>query len=630
MNNSPEAILRRVLVIDDNPAIHDDFRKTLIEARDTGFDEAEEALFGSTKSSGPPVRFDLNTASQGQEGLEMLLSARKADNPYQLAFVDMRMPPGWDGVQTIAKLWEVDPDLQVVICTAYSDYSWNQIVETLGVTDRLLILKKPFDPAEVCQLATTLTEKWLMTRQARLKLAQLEALVHERTTDLRSAALHDKLTGLPNRALCLERLSHMMSIKRRDRSRHFAVLFLDFDGFKLVNDSLGHDTGDLLLQSIATRLTACLRETDAVVRTSEHTAARLGGDEFIVLLDGLAAPQDAVVVAERLLKEVSLAYDLKGHVIHCSASIGITTSQQPYQTADEVIRDADTAMYHAKASGKGQYVCFDPAMHEAAVKRVSLQRDLQQAVEKNQLELAYQPIISLASGRPISFEVLVRWNHPTRGSVPPLEFIQIAEETNLIHPLGEWVLREATHRWSAAVRECPNLSDVSLSINISRRQLASPGLPALISSVLAESGLRAERLRLEITESSIIGDVSVAVRTLERIRALGVALDIDDFGTGYSSLSCLHKFPISGLKIDRSFIHAIGERHDYAAVVQAIIALARNLGIDLIAEGIETADQATLLHSMGVDHAQGYLFARPLPLHQAIAAMPVPPLLAAA
>lgn len=620
---------RRVIVIDDNPAIHDDFRKTLVQAHDDSLEDAERALFGDTNEPATPaLRFEIDTASQGQDGLAAVQLALEQGRPYQLAFVDMRMPPGWDGVQTITRLWEVDPSLQVVICTAYSDYSWNQIVDTLGVSDRLLILKKPFDAAEVCQLATTLTEKWLLTRQAKLKLSELESLVEARTADLRNAALHDKLTGLPNRAHCIERLSRTMALASRDPSRHYAVLFLDFDGFKSVNDTLGHTTGDLLLQAIATRLTQTLRDTDTVSRAATPTAARLGGDEFIVLLEGLSRPMDAAAVADRVLHELGRPYELKGHLISSSVSIGIACGHAGYDTPEEILRDADTAMYHAKASGKAQYVVFDPAMHEQAVNRISMQRDLRHAVEQKLLHLVYQPIVSLATQEIVGFEALVRWQHPNRGSISPLEFVKLAEETTLIHTMGEWVLRTAVAAWAPMLSPDSD-RPITLSINLSRRQLTSPKIVDILREALDEYRIDPKRLRLEITESCIIDDDSTAMSTLQAIRDIGVELDVDDFGTGYSSLSCLHKFPISGLKIDRSFVASIGERRDFAAVVQAIITLARNLGIEVIAEGIESRDQAALLHSMGVELAQGFLFAHPCRFEDARALLDRPVALAA-
>jgi diguanylate cyclase (GGDEF)-like protein len=604
---------RRILVIDDNDAIHSDFRKILATRGPSGLDDDEAAIFGDARPTKPQVEFETDFALQGKEGFDKVSAAVNDGRPYHVAFVDMRMPPGWDGVQTIKKLWDVDPDLQVVICTAYSDYSWEQILEQLGSTDRMLILKKPFDDAEVCQLATALTAKHLVTGQARLKQAELEELVVARTNELKEQALVDRLTGLPNRQLLNDRLTQLLLQNARDPKHHFALLFLDFDRFKVVNDSLGHEIGDLLLIEIAERLRQELRETDTVAVTAANvsTAVRLGGDEFIVVLDGVRDFHDAARVTERLLDALSKPYLLKGHVVHTTASVGITTSAVGYQNPEDMIRDADTAMYRAKAAGKARYVMFDRKMHEDAMARLTLETDLRLAISGNQFILHYQPIVCLSTGATTGFEALVRWKHPTRGMISPLEFIPLAEEIGVILPLGEWVLAEAC-RQLAAWRRHPAFAAMDMSVNLSRKQLIDPNLVPRIREILGATGIEPGSLKLEITESAMMEDAERGVQVLKEIDTLGVRLDLDDFGTGYSSLSCLHRFPIHGLKIDRSFVSNLGERRDYAAVVHAIVSLTHKLDIALVAEGIETLEQAKLLRSMGCDFAQGYYFSRPL------------------
>ena len=612
---------RRILVIDDNDAIHGDFRKILSRTAPDALDDDEAAIFGDARPVTSQVEFEIDCALQGEEGYQKVAAAVAADCPYQVAFVDMRMPPGWDGVQTIQKLWDVDPDLQVVICTAYSDYSWEQIVQHLGSTDRMLILKKPFDDLEVCQLATALTAKRLVTAQANLKLAQLEQLVQTRTDDLKRAALVDKLTGLPNRELLYDRLTQLIRRSKRDPNHGFALLFLDFDRFKIVNDSLGHEIGDLLLIEIANRLLKELRSVDTIAPpltpppipgANSGTAVRLGGDEFVVVLDHLQNPSDAARVTERLLAAVGAPYDLKGHIVHTTASVGITTSCVGYENPEDMIRDADTAMYRAKAAGKAQYILFDRQMHEDAMARLNLENDLRRAVECGQFILHFQPIVCLSSGNVTAFEALVRWNHPTRGLIPPLEFIPLAEEIGVIVPLGHWILAEACRQLADWRNRRPEFASVGISVNLSRKQLAAPDLLQRIAQVLGETGIRPTDLKLEITESTIMEDGDRGVKVLQQLRKMGVLLHMDDFGTGYSSLSCLHRFPINGLKIDRCFVNNVSERRDYAAVVNAIVSLTRNLDIELVAEGVETHEQARMLQSMGCDLAQGYLFARPL------------------
>ncbi len=618
MNQAPNPCVRRILVIDDNTAIHDDFRKTLSrKSFGADLDDDETLLFGSQPVETQSREFDIDTAAQGHLGLAMVEAAIREGRPYQLAFVDMRMPPGWDGVETISRLWQADPSLQVVICTAYSDYSWDQIVQKLGITDRLLILKKPFDDAEVCQLASAMTGKWLVTQQAQIKMDDMELLVEKRTAELRDVALRDTLTGLPNRLFFNDILSRTIALHRRDPHRMFAVLFLDIDRFKIVNDSLGHHIGDKLLIGIAERFRSVLRKEDVIASLTECTAARVGGDEFLVLIDGIKHYHNAMCVAERMMGVLSEPYKVDDHTIKITMSIGITTSALPYVSLDEMIRDADTAMYRAKAAGKNRFVMFDSRMHEDALLRLAMENDLRLAVEDDQLRLVYQPIVHLDSGRVYGFEALVRWQHPTNGVVSPLNFIPLAEEIGIIVPIGEWVLREAClelARW----RRLPDLDNLFVSVNLSRKQLSFPNLVESIRDIIQETGLPPTAIKLEITESAIMEDMDLAMVILGQIRDLGIALHIDDFGTGYSSLSCLHSFPVTGLKIDRSFINNVVDNPDYAAIINAIVTLAHNLRLELIAEGVETLDQMSMLKIMGCNFAQGFFFQRPLSCDQAM------------
>ncbi len=602
---------RRILVIDDNDAIHSDFRKILnrglgTTAADMADDEA--VLFGETAPATPSPEFVIDAALQGEEGRVKVAAALKEGDPYLLAFVDMRMPPGWDGVQTIAKLWELDAELHVVICTAYSDYSWEQIVHRLGSTDRMLILKKPFDELEVCQLATALTAKRIVTEQAKLKLAELEQLVQTRTFELKQRSLVDKLTGLPNRELLIDRLTQLLRGVDREPDRKFALLFLDFDRFKVVNDSLGHAVGDLLLIEIARRLASATRDGDTVAQGS--TAARLGGDEFVVLLNGLSQYHDAVRVTERLLATLSEPYALNGRTVHATASIGITTSAVGYTSPEAMIRDADTAMYRAKAAGKARYVVFDQQMHLEAVTRLSLENELRDAIGSGQLVVHYQPIISLRTNRIAGVEALVRWRHPERGLIPPLDFIPLAEEIGIIVPLGYEVLTTACRQLADWRQRLPGLAALTMSVNLSRRQVAAADLVDQVARIVAAAGIRPTDLVLEITETAIMEDADAAVRVLEELGRMGIELHMDDFGSGHSSLSCLHRFPIRGLKIDRSFVSCVRERADYAAVVKAVISLTHNLNMQFVAEGVETAEQVSKLREMGCDRVQGYYFAK--------------------
>jgi diguanylate cyclase (GGDEF)-like protein/PAS domain S-box-containing protein len=430
-------------------------------------------------------------------------------------------------------------------------------------------------------------------------------------------AFHDALTGLPNRALLLDRLGRaILRMKRRSEYR-FAILFLDLDGFKVVNDSLGHQTGDQLLIAISRRLEGFIRQGD--------TVACLGGDEFIIMLDEIESPEDASKLAERALEELQVPFRLNGHELVSTGSIGIALSDPSYDMAETLLRDADIAMYRAKALGKAGYVVFDKAMHTLAVTRMKLEADLRQAALRQEFRLHFQPIVSLKTGRITSFEALVRWDHPERGIVAPDEFIPVAEETKLILPLGLWVLREAAEqlrRWQTEYWMSPPLS---ISVNLSCRQFFQTDLVYQIERILLETGLDPRCLRMEITESVIMDQVESALGTLVQLRALGVRIAIDDFGKGYSSLSYLHQFPCDTLKIDRSFVARIGVGGENTEIVRTIVSLAQGLGLDVVAEGVETDSQLSHLRELGCQYGQGYIFARPLSGKDAGALLADPP-----
>jgi diguanylate cyclase (GGDEF)-like protein/PAS domain S-box-containing protein len=760
MSEQPKSASQRILIVDDNRAIHDDFRKILAaQVTSDRLNDMRAAMFGAAAPSDKPVPapivYEVDSAYQGQEALEKVRASVAAGRRYAIAFVDMRMPPGWDGIETIQQIWSVDPDVQVVICSAYSDYSWDDILRTFGPSDRLLILKKPFDTAEVCQLACALSEKWHLARHAHLKLTQLRSMVEERTReleaevverrrseqatrasedryalaaaaandglwdwdlaartiyyaprwksmlgfaehevgsaesewfdrvhpddlpDLRKAmddhlagraehfrfehrmrhrdgsdrwmltrglamrdaagravrvagsqtdftdrrmaeeqlrhdAHHDALTGLANRALLTARLSACLTRAAQEAAAPCAVLFLDLDRFKVINDSLGHIVGDKLLVEVGRRIAACVREVrgNRPARDAD-LVARVGGDEFVVLLDGADAAGDAARVAASILKSLASPFQVDGHEIVSLASIGVAIGHAAYRTSTDLLRDADTALYRGKAAGRGRIEHFDPSMHDVVVGRWRMENDLRRAVERGELRLHYQPIIDVRSGRIVEVEALMRWQHPERGLISPADFIPLAEETGIIVPMGNWALREACGQLRQWEARCPSAAALSVGVNLSGRQFAHD-VTAQVAAVLAETGLAASRLRLEITETSIIEQGSSAMDGLADLKRLHVRLHLDDFGTGYSSLSYLHRLPVDALKIDRSFISSMTSDPVRASIVSAIIALAHTLGLAVIAEGVETAGQLQHLAAARCDLAQGYLFSRPV------------------
>ncbi len=418
------------------------------------------------------------------------------------------------------------------------------------------------------------------------------------------SATHDSLTDLPNRVLFLDRLHHRMERAKRHKDYMYAVLFLDLDRFKVVNDSLGHNVGDQLLIEAASRLTDCLR--------NEDTVARLGGDEFVILLEDIQNATEVTRVAKRIQHDLSLPYDLEGHKVFVFVSMGIVLTVDSYERAEDILRDADIAMYRAKGKGLGGYEIFEPEMLENVMTRLELETHLRKALEHEELVVHYQPILDLWTHRIVGFEALVRWQHPTRGLMPPAEFIPTAEETGLIVPLGYWVLEKACRQIRAWQAQFPADPPLTISVNWSTRQCAESDLAEKIAEVLRETGLDAHTLNLELTESLLMNDTEYTIARLSELRALGVQVQIDDFGTGYSSLGYLHTLPIDTLKIDRSFISRLGINNNGSDIVRMILTLAHDLGMKVIAEGVETDNQLSKLMAMDCEYVQGFLFAEPV------------------
>ena len=427
-------------------------------------------------------------------------------------------------------------------------------------------------------------------------------------------ALHDPLTQLGNRKLFLDRLAHLLKRARRLPDNHFAVLFVDLDRFKSINDGLGHQSGDQLIIATAERLTTCLRQTDLVVRdpslSREHLVARLGGDEFVILLDQVTGAEGAIVVAERIMGVLAEPFEVADQRVFVTASVGIALSASGYADVEDILRDADIAMYHAKQTGRARWVMFDQTMQLAAVRRLQLEADLRAALRDQQFFLHFQPIVAPRDGRVRGFEALLRWRHPVHGVVSPAEFIPVMEETGMIEQVGAWVLDTACRQ----LRDWQRTYDpqLSMSVNVSAVQFTGERLVEVVTRVLADTGIAPASLKLELTESAVMADAEHALGVFAQLKALGVLVSLDDFGTGYSSLSYLRRLPIDTLKIDRSFVSKLDCFDDKRQIVEVVLMLARALGLDVVAEGVETEAELDLLRDMGSDLVQGYYYYRPL------------------
>ena len=719
---------RRILLVDDQRAIHEDFRKILSPSEATTDLDADEAvLFGHKPENTVSVRFEMDSAYQGIEALEKVRRSRLAGLPYAMAFIDMRMPPGWDGVETVERLWMEEPRLQVVLCTAYSDYSWAEVLTRLDVRDRLLILKKPFDAIEVYQFANALTTKWQMAEQAAFKMSSLEEAVEERTRELSNAniivqnspvilyrlrgepsfpliyvshnitklghdpksllaspswsqsliypddqakvreamarildrdaegasiefrlctgdgalrwvenryvpvrdkegrlievegiiiditerkaaeekitllARTDGLTGLANRATFSERLSQAFAAARRG-ALGFAVLYLDLDKFKPVNDTFGHPVGDLLLQQVAGRLKTCTRESDLV--------ARLGGDEFAILQGETTEPANAGALAAKIQATLALPYIINGNELNISVSIGISPYAASNSGADAMLVQADLALYRSKEEGRNQYHFHSADLDQDVLDRVTLAGEIKRAIDHHEFELLYQPQVELSSQNIVGMEALIRWNHPTRGLLPPGLFIPIAEKTGTIIALGHWVLDQACRQMSIWRKQGLNLPVIAVNLSLIQLKCGQE-LVRDVTETIGKWGLAPTDLEFDVTEATLAQLTWSQNEVLPQLRQLGVKIAIDDFGSEYSTFDYVRAYRVNHLKIAQSFINRSTSDPQSAATIRAIVNFAHDIGISVIAQGVETEQQRDLLISTDtMTQAQGFHFSR--------------------
>lgn len=724
-----------IMIIDDNSSIHMDFIKVLTSSNTrTQLDYFEQKLFdkpllneseNSDTDSFLP-KFIFNTASQGNEAIKKIKQDLEQGIHYALAFVDIRMPPGWDGITTIKQMWKVDPDIQIVICTAYSDFSWGETVKELGMGDNYLILKKPFDIVVVRQLACALTRKWILMNNAKHHEKILQKTVAEQTKTLQQSlsilrstfesstdgilvtdlnykiidcnsrfvsmwgipkamletndgliilyhmlnqlfkpkkyleelnrlkknideisssivsfkngktlecyslphrlndviigrvwsfhditaranlekeltyqALHDPLTQLPNRTLLIDRIRTSID-NAKNQQQKFAILYFDLDRFKLVNDSLSHEVGDTLLRMIGQRWGLLVQEGDIL--------ARMGGDEFVMICH-IAEKNNVYTIANKILNSLKAPFKITNRNLFITTALGISIYPEDGETANDLLKNADLAMYQAKEQGGNQFSFYDVRLYEHNKQCFLIEAELHNALNNNEFFLVYQPQFNIDQQGLLSVEALIRWNHPERGLLLPMDFIPFAEETGLIIPIGEWILREVCRQIKMWHKK--NLPYIHVAVNVTSRQLRQPNFIDFVKKTLNEYQLNPRHLEFEISENVVITHPDI-IYMLNQLKQLGIKIALDDFGTGNSSINYLKQLHIDCIKIDQSFVQNIPTSHSDEVIIEAIISMARSFNFKVIAEGVESQEQLDFLKKQHCDEVQGFLFSEPL------------------
>ncbi|MDF1655000.1 MAG: EAL domain-containing protein [Coxiellaceae bacterium] len=607
----------RILLIDDNRSIHDDFMKVLTAGDTDSLDELEQIVINNkaqetTKENTPPPLEDiqnmiLNPVSSSEEGIELIKKSITEDKPYAVAILDIRIPGGLDGVETAKKIFEIDKNVQIIFCTAYSDYEWNEMLAIVQNSDRWILLKKPFSLIEARQMILTLAQKWLLLLNMKNEIKHL--------------AYYDALTELPNRHLFKELLERSLCDGSRTNTK-VALLFIGIDDFKKINDIYGHTIGDMLLKDIAKRLSLITQNPGFTNKYDQNqnipllSLSRLGGDELTIIAKNFTDKNILLKLANHILSSISCDdYLPNNESIKITASIGISFYPTEANTADKLLKNADVAMYRAKQAGKNRIALHNNKLNKEILSRNLIERDLYSALKNNEFQLYYQPQISIKQKRITGVEALIRWEHPTRGLIMPGAFLPIAEESDAIVEIDQYVLKKACEQ-IAQWKKLGIYNNLVTAINISAKFFDTENIATAMESLIRKNKLSASNLGIEITESQLIQSRKKIINNLNELQqhiGSGLRVSIDDFGVGYSSLAYLSEFPVDELKIDRSFISKIDLTTNHNKIVNAIIALTHSLKRDVLAEGVETWNQYEYLENSKCDKIQGFLIAKPMP-----------------